>query len=46
MVADLAVEIRNHGAVGQVGILLNKAAKHVDCSLDDKFCDANELKHS
>ncbi len=44
--ADIAVKIKNLDAVRQVGESLNKAAKQVYFGLDDKFCDAEELKHS
>lgn len=44
--ADLAVKIKNLDVVKQVGETLNKAAKQVDYGLDDRFCDAEELRHS
>ena len=44
--ADLAIKIKNLDAVKQVGETLNEAAKQIDYGLDNKFCDAEELRHS
>ena len=40
----LAIKIRNLDLLRQAGESLNLSAKNVDFGLDDKVCDANELK--